>query len=74
MSKKSKIPLGYTRQRVRDLSYLKGKSVGRVLSLPAQDSMQCSHLGTVREIDSTSGTSQCSRCHTLLDFSGNPLF
>jgi hypothetical protein len=69
MSKKKQQP-GFTRQGVRDLSYMKSKPAGIRLPLPPDGGMQCDHHGTVREIDAINGISQCSRCKTIFDFDG----
>lgn len=56
-----------TRQGVRDLSYIKGKSVGRKLELP-EEVNECKHLKRVAE--GAAGFTQCLTCKALFDTEG----
>lgn len=65
---------GFTRQGIKDLNFIKGPSVGRRLEMPPQMAGEdCDHYGTVREVDSTNGISQCSRCKQAFNFSGDAI-
>lgn len=62
-----------TRQGVRDLSYIKGKSVGIRLSIPPQDSMNCPCPVEAMDYDNMTGVSHCRRCKQSYDFDGKPI-
>ena len=63
----------YTKQGVRDLNHLKGKSVGIRLAIPPQDNMMCEHPVEAIEYDHHSGISHCCRCKKMFDFDGKPI-
>lgn len=73
MSKKNKNRPGYTRQGVRDLSYLKGKSVGIVLPAPPSAGMNCDHPSNTVRYDSMTGCTSCGKCKCMWDFDGHPI-
>jgi hypothetical protein len=62
-----------TRQGVRDLNHLQGKSVGIRLPIPPQDAMICSHPTEAIEYDSHSGCTHCRRCKQMWDFDMKPI-
>jgi len=62
-----------TRQGVRDLNHLKGRSLGIRLSAPPQDAMTCQHPVQAIEYDSMSGITHCRRCMQMWDFDMKPI-
>lgn len=56
-----------TKQGVRDLSHLKGKSVGIKLEMPPSEQM-CDHRR--RSPQDTYGTVRCLDCPTCWDYEG----
>lgn len=68
---KRKIRPGFTKQNVRDLSYIKAP-VRKKLELPPSMGMQCDHTGSIRE-DHISGATMCSRCKSMWSFDGHPI-
>jgi hypothetical protein len=67
-SKKNKHRSGFTSQGVRDLSYIKGKSVGIKLEMPPGEacSHPAAHMHRLPEI----GYMQCRKCGTIIDEDG----
>jgi hypothetical protein len=63
-----KIKPGFTRQGVRDLSTLKGPSIGRKLPMPPDQAMVCPHT-FVSEVGNY-GDSKCRGCGQMWDFDG----
>lgn len=64
---------GMTRQGVRDLSNIKGKSVGIRLSMPPTEGMQCEHPQDKLRYDHMSGCTHCGHCRTTWDFDGRTI-
>lgn len=62
-----------TRQGVRDLNYIKGKSVGIRLTMQPQDAAICKHPIEAIEEDRMSGCTHCRRCKQMWDFDGKPI-
>lgn len=62
---------GMTRQGVKDLNYIKGKSVGIRLSAPPGEGLNCEHDGSIQE-DAMSGCTHCTQCKQHWDFDGRP--
>lgn len=73
MSKKNKTRPGYTKQGVRDLSYLKGKSVGVRLPAPPAAGLNCEHPHTNLHYDNMSGCTTCGKCKQMWDFDGHAI-
>jgi len=63
-----------TRQGVRDLSHIKGKSVGKKLDLPPDDHMNCEHTHTRTMEHALAGRlTVCTRCKCMWDEEGIPV-
>lgn len=60
-----------TKQGVRDLNSLPGKSVGKKYVPPPVMAMDCSHKGSVRATET--GESICLDCGQLWDWNGKPI-
>lgn len=58
-----------TRQGVRNLDYIKGKSVGRAYVPPPIDAIDCDHKKT-ELVDEETGDLQCKMCGADLDRKG----
>lgn len=59
---------GVTKQGVRDLSHLKGKSVGRVVELPPDTTLSCKHRPSGQDMY---GNTRCLKCGATWDWDGN---
>ena len=63
----------FTRQGVRDLNHIQGKSLGIRLAIPPQDADMCDHPVEAIEYDSHSGCTHCRRCSQRWDFDSKPI-
>lgn len=72
MSKKNK-STGFTKQNVRDLSYIKGKSSGIRLAHPPGMGENCEHSDSSCHRHPVSGVVVCKDCGSLWDEEGIPI-
>ncbi len=65
----SKVKL--TKQGVRDLSSIPGKSLGRKYVAPPAEAVVCHHKGSIRRTET--GESICLSCGQIWDYQGRPV-
>lgn len=68
---KRRITPGFTKQGVRDLSYIKSPPPKR-FELPPSMGLNCDHPHSAIREDSLSGCTSCTNCHQMWDFDGRP--